>query len=225
MDILGGIKKYSGWDNLMGGVDFLTGRTQNEANAAEAAKNRAFQERMSSTAHQREVKDLRAAGLNPILSATGGSGASSPPGAQARMVSGADVGGKLMSNVAGSALKAYQARTTKATISKIEADTRSAEATAGALEARLNRIEETISAENAAHNPWQSFDKTTGNLTHDLMQQHYRGRRNSGRGVLDSASGWKEWSDWVQAQQRKVQTNSKQTFKASGRSRQQQRSR
>jgi len=59
--------------------------SMNETNYKIATENRAWQERMSNTAHTREVEDLRNAGLNPILSATGGSGASSPGGSVATM--------------------------------------------------------------------------------------------------------------------------------------------
>ncbi len=70
---------------LTGGLSFLGGKSRNRAASAQAQRQMDFQERMSNTAHQREIADLRKAGLNPILSATGGRGASSPGGAQAPM--------------------------------------------------------------------------------------------------------------------------------------------
>lgn len=57
-------------------------------NADQAAINRSWQEMMSNTAHQREVRDLKAAGLNPVLSAMNGNGAAVGSGATASGVVG-----------------------------------------------------------------------------------------------------------------------------------------
>lgn len=58
-------------------------RANTEASMAEAERNRQFQLYASNTAHQREVADLKAAGLNPILSAN--SGASTPSGSMGQV--------------------------------------------------------------------------------------------------------------------------------------------
>lgn len=67
--------------------DMLKLNEQNVFNASEAQKNRDWQERMSNTAYQRAVEDMKKAGINPILAYSQG-GASSPSGGSASSGSG-----------------------------------------------------------------------------------------------------------------------------------------
>jgi hypothetical protein len=85
---------FTGLGNLLGitpssafsGVASLAGGLLGNVGRSEAASaQQAFQEKMSGTAFQRQIADLKAAGINPMLAAKLG-GASTPPGAMPQIM-------------------------------------------------------------------------------------------------------------------------------------------
>lgn len=85
---------FTGIGNLLGvspssafsGVASLAGGLLGNIGRSEAASaQQAFQEKMSGTAFQRQIADLKAAGINPMLAAKLG-GASTPPGAMPQIL-------------------------------------------------------------------------------------------------------------------------------------------
>lgn len=105
-DVLGGVLGTGGGGNLLG--DALTGgaisnnaaiRDINAQNIMYSQKQNEFQERLSNTAYQRAMADMKTAGLNPMLAFSQG-GASVPTGSVPSLTSPrpGDVGAGLMSS-------------------------------------------------------------------------------------------------------------------------------
>ena len=127
------IKQFFGSDLGSTVTSGLGGWIQNRQAKKEAQRNRSFQERMSSTAHQREVSDLRKAGLNPILSVN--KGASTPSGSMAQI-------GNVGSQAVDAGVRSKQVNTARMIANK----------QIGLLDAQINDVNSAREEKNARTN-------------------------------------------------------------------------
>jgi len=101
------------WPALIAaGATLLGGHLQNQASARAAREQMDFQEEMSNTSYQRQVRDLEAAGINPMLVTKLG-GASTPPGAMPSFVNPAAMASQAFSAAESSSAAKQQAETSE----------------------------------------------------------------------------------------------------------------
>lgn len=128
--------------------NYFGAKATNEANKEIAKDQMEFQERMSNTAYQRSMADMRAAGLNPMLAMSQG-GAATPSGAAIAMQNPFSGASQALGAAASSAVEMAR---TKAQIENVRKDTQLKEAATNVAkqEAKVKQSTAQVVATNAA---------------------------------------------------------------------------
>lgn len=169
---------------ISGGMGAVGGWIQNEGMSSNADKQMHFQRGMSDTAHQREVADLRAAGLNPILSALG-SGAPSAPGAMAPVSNLGEGLSKGVDTALAIRSQNKELESKDAAISNVKADTANKSATAGLIKAQTAQ-----SAADMRNKTYQNvlLDKTMESMIKKAKAEGDWSEVNQIMGVINSGA-------------------------------------
>jgi hypothetical protein len=143
----------SDFDPIGSILGYVGQQETNAANVDIANKQMDFQERMSNTAYQRQVADMQAAGLNPMLAYMKGGGASTPSGSTTTVTS------PLQGALQGGLTSATTAKTKVDTV-KAERETDVLGFTAAQIQENTRMIGKTIDKMAAEIGSLESQQKT-----------------------------------------------------------------
>lgn len=189
--IIGGIASLFGQKSA-NDANLRIARETNKFNAKEAQLNRDFQERLSGTAYQRSMEDMKKAGLNPMLAYSQG-GASTPSGATASGQS-----AHMESVIAPAIATALEIRRVKKELDGLQSQTdlNSAIADTQRAQTHLNKTnakvaaknEEVIDAQLPAIKAQAKFDAKQADINNRFINMDNIMRRTQqGMGIANSA--------------------------------------
>lgn len=162
------------------------GLLQNQMQAGMSRRQMEWQERMSNTAHQREVADLRAAGLNPMLSAMG-NGASTPSGSMPNVE---NVISPAINSAVAIRRAAAEIKAIKANVTNTERDT--------TLKERQAEYYDNLTENVRTQNAGIQYDNAAKSLNNELLRLSLPGARNESRFELQT----RELGPWARFIQR-----------------------
>lgn len=206
MGLFSGLLKVGG--SLIGGPwgaaasalgGFLGQEDTNKQNIALSQDQMAFQKMMSDTAHQREVNDLRKAGLNPMLSAKYG-GASTPGGASAVVQNSAAASDSASLNAAQVRLIDAQSKAAEAQAmaSSAQAAKTVAETPGATAESGMRTIEHELAQffRDRGDNRWLAEKKMDAEGAEAIMRRYVASQGYNDREALDRYAKVRGFAGW-----------------------------